>query len=164
VHGYGGPAPLRTILHPALTEAHLEGKVFSPWNFFVSLDFVRKLSFYQPKRDLSRIHSYHDLNLLSLSVDSTTLLGPIPWSWCRPAPYICLPLRAAASSGITSLSVKQFWRVDEHSHWWLRGICVLCRVPVLKNETWSFGLKNFWRKRKVVKTFEDKKLFGWVKK
>jgi len=56
----------------------------------------------------ARIHLHRDLNSLSLSADSINLLGPTPWSWRRPAPYLRLPPRASASSAgeITSLSVK----------------------------------------------------------
>jgi len=86
------------------------------WIFFSSkltkipLDIVGKIiSFNQQKRDFSRIHSHRDLNSLSLSVDSTNLLWPIPWSWRWLAPYLRLPPCAAASStgGITALSVKR---------------------------------------------------------
>jgi hypothetical protein len=44
--------------------------------------------------------------------------------------------------------------------------CVGSQSSKMRPEASSFtcGLKNFWRKRKVVKTFEVKRRLGWVKK
>jgi len=86
------------------------------------------------KHDFSRIHSHRDLNSLSLSADSTNLLGSIPWSWRGPAPYLHLPPRAAASSAgeITSLSVKP---AAIPTSWWAKPLVAARHLHLVSGST-----------------------------
>ena len=116
------------------------------FSVFHHLQKDKTISTFNRKRwDLSSIYSHRDLNPLSLSTDNTKLLGPIPWGWCRPAPYLCPAPRAAAFSAgmITSQSQRetcgaQIRRVDsdEHSQWSLPvgAVYVLCQVLLLSTE------------------------------
>jgi hypothetical protein len=87
------------------------------------------------------IHSHRDLNSVSSSTDKTNLSGPIPSRLRSPAPRVCNPPRAVASSvgGNTSLSLKpaarnslELIRIDTGD----RDQCVNVRRPLLERESW----------------------------
>jgi len=75
------------------------GEWKSPEHDFKFLYWTISTTFFEiylPEREYTGLIQSGGLNSLSLFTDSTTVLGPIPWSERRPAPYLRLPPRGAA--------------------------------------------------------------------
>jgi len=76
---------------------------------------------------------------VSSSTDRTNPLGPIPSSLRNSAPRARKPARADPSRKRFlefETSGKQFAGPDYHSHKWCRCVNMLCRVPLLKRQSW----------------------------